>query len=199
MLSTKYMCNLKRFNVILLNFTGIWIDVTHLINLYPNLKLYINFCLRISLEKNTLGDLCFGTWINYKRLMLNFKQFHEFFKKPKVVGGKTTFSVIGTFCTTYSICLNICFWQGNFGWKCCAFNHGKCRDPCLLWYRGIFLLIASLLANSFSIYPLTLPLFWGFFNIFYHGEINSYILSAIKRYSSFLKKRFGLSENLFQS
>ena len=38
----------------------------------------------------------------------------ETFNKKKVDTGKTAFFVIGPFCTSHSICLNIDFWEGNF-------------------------------------------------------------------------------------
>ena len=43
------------------------------------------------------------------------------FQKNKVVGGKTPFFVICSFCTPYSICLNIEFCRGEFVWKCYIF------------------------------------------------------------------------------
>ena len=35
---------------------------------------------------------------------------------------KTPLFVIGQFCSRYSICLNIGFWQSSFEWKWCVFN-----------------------------------------------------------------------------
>ena len=40
------------------------------------------------------------------------------FQKNKVFTGKTPLFVIGPFCTPYSVCLKIGFWQGSFVWKC---------------------------------------------------------------------------------
>ena len=36
------------------------------------------------------------------------------FRKGKVATGKSPFFVIGQFCTPYSICFNIAFWQSSF-------------------------------------------------------------------------------------
>ena len=44
------------------------------------------------------------------------------FRKNKVFTGKAPFFVIGAFCTSHSVCLNIHFLQGCFVWKCCVFN-----------------------------------------------------------------------------
>ena len=38
--------------------------------------------------------------------------------KNEVITGKSQFFVVGTFCTTHLICLNIGFQQGSFVWKC---------------------------------------------------------------------------------
>ena len=42
--------------------------------------------------------------------------------KNKADTDKTAFFVIGPFCTSHSICLNIGFWEGSFVWICYAFN-----------------------------------------------------------------------------
>ena len=39
------------------------------------------------------------------------------FQKKKVVTGKTSFFVMGPFCTHHFICLNIGFWHDSFAWK----------------------------------------------------------------------------------
>ena len=44
------------------------------------------------------------------------------FRKCKVVTGKISFFVIGAFCTSHSICLNIAFWEIRFVWTCCVFK-----------------------------------------------------------------------------
>ena len=57
--------------------------------------------------------------INFLYEVLKLKQS---FWKNKLVTGKTPSFVIGSLCTLHSICLNICFWQSSFVWKCCVFN-----------------------------------------------------------------------------
>ena len=49
------------------------------------------------------------------------------FWKNKVIVGKTPFYVIGLFCTTHLICLNIGFWLGSFAWHCWSFNRKTWR------------------------------------------------------------------------
>ena len=51
------------------------------------------------------------------------------FKKHKDITGKTLFSVIGSFYTPLSICLNIGFWQSNF--ESCYFHLKK--DTPVFW------------------------------------------------------------------
>ena len=50
-------------------------------------------------------------------LFLNWK---KKIRKSKVVPGKTSFFVIGPFCTHHSICLDIGFWYSSFVWKWCV-------------------------------------------------------------------------------
>ena len=46
----------------------------------------------------------------------------QFSKKYKVATGKTSVFVIGPFCTSHTICLNIGSWHVSFVWKWCVFN-----------------------------------------------------------------------------
>ena len=53
-------------------------------------------------------------WYIKSTIYERFLHCSKIFKKKKVVNGKIQFFVIGLFCTSYSICLNIGFWQVSF-------------------------------------------------------------------------------------
>ena len=59
-----------------------------------------------------------GTFNSIKEVL----KLKQIFQKNKVVTGKTPLFVIGPFCSLYSICLNIGFWQNSFEWKWCVFS-----------------------------------------------------------------------------
>ena len=59
---------------------------------------------------------------SYRLLSRDLYSERKFSKKNKVVTGKTLSFVIGAFCISHSICLNIGFWEGSFVWKYCTLN-----------------------------------------------------------------------------
>ena len=56
-------------------------------------------------EYEHLGSCCIKSTLCKRFLKLN-----QIFKKSKVVTGRSSFFVIGPFCTPHSVCLNIGFW-----------------------------------------------------------------------------------------
>ena len=80
---------------------------------HPKIKLQRSRKIRIW----TFGSLVHQ--INSIKEVLKLKQI---FQKDKVFTGKTPLFVIGPFCSSHSICLNIGFWYGSFVWKSCVFN-----------------------------------------------------------------------------
>ena len=56
------------------------------------------------------------------------------FQKNKVDIGKAAFFVISPFCSPYSICLDIGFWEDSFVWTCYAFNHSTINYKTILQF-----------------------------------------------------------------
>ena len=73
------------------------------------------FCQKYKIPAFT-KSLNMETWVVDKSNQLFIRGSYKETKSSKnvVVTDKTSFFLIGPFCTNHSICLNISFWQGNF-------------------------------------------------------------------------------------
>ena len=69
------------------------------------------------------------------------------FQRNERALGKTPFFLEGQFCTPYSICLNISFWQSRFAWKCCVYNTFK-EKTVLQFSKKIFSFPENLFQSS---------------------------------------------------
>ena len=64
----------------------------------------------------------FGSLVHQINSLKEVLKLKQNFHKNKVVTGRTSFFVIGLFCTHHFFCLNIGVWYGSFVWKWCVFN-----------------------------------------------------------------------------
>ena len=74
-------------------------------------------------------------WTIYKiKLFLRLQLFLNWNEKKETTG-KTPFFPVDTCFTSYSICLNIGFWQDSFVWKCYAFDLSTFNSTPVLWKK----------------------------------------------------------------
>ena len=63
-----------------------------------------------------------GGWYIKSTLYVRFLNWNKISETNETVTGKTLFFLVGPFCTSHSICVNIRYWHSSFVWKCCVFN-----------------------------------------------------------------------------